>query len=151
MPEFINVPVPSHLVTDVMQFIAERSTGAVQAAPTTPTPPTKAPGGGSQDGAESWDWTREQFETLYASDASSVKMFAQVLTILADASPAPMTVDELGQHFGFEGITLQRTFCAVSRWMRKRMGGDIRWPIHFPEGGWALNEHNSTLWKQITA
>ncbi|MFH8249495.1 hypothetical protein ACH3VR_03900 [Microbacterium sp. B2969] len=140
MPEFVNVPVPADLVTAVMRFIADQTT----------------PGGSGADAsarvdAQSRDWSEDQLRQLRDSDAPSVKVFAQVLTILADASPEAIPVGKLAELTGVEdGLTLQKKFGAVTRWMRNRLGGDTRWPIHFPADGWAMNSHNASLWKSIT-
>lgn len=153
MREFINVPVPSELVTEVMAFIAEHNELAPAAAPSSVSGPGRAfhafeDGDG---GAVNREWTREQFEMLRESKASSVKKFAEVLTLLAGIAPQPMTVDEIGEHLGTEGITLQKKFGPATRWMRNNLGSDIRWPIHFPGGQWALSEHNAALWKNVAA
>ena len=150
MPEYIQVPVPADLVTDVMQLILERS-APVELASTSGGPAVDQ-GDDEDDDADSRKWTLAQLEMLYASDAPSVKVFCEVLSILADISPRPMSIDEIGQRLGgVKGLTLQQKFGAVSRWIRKRMGGDMRWPIHFPDGGWAMNDHNAALWKQVTS
>ena len=47
-----------------------------------------------------------------------VKVFCEVLTILADISPRPIPIDEIGQRLGgVKGLTLQQKFGAVSRWI----------------------------------
>jgi hypothetical protein len=139
MPEFVNVPVPEHLVTAVMRFIADH------------TAPEESGTGTSEElSAESRDWSEGQLQQLYDSDAPSVKLFARVLTVLANAHPEAIPVDRLAELTGIEsGLTLQKKFGAVTRWMRNRLGGDTRWPIDFPGGGWAMNSHNATLWKSI--
>lgn len=153
MSEFVQVPVPAALVTDVMAFIAARSGHAaeVSTAHALPqnTPTILSPAEPAAQDIESRDWTREQFEMLRVSEAKSVKRFADVLTILANLSPEGLTTSELGAKFDVPGIQLQRQFGPASRWIRNRMGGDMRWPIHWPEGKWAMNEHNATLWKEV--
>ena len=139
MSDFVNVPVPAHLVTAVMRFIAEH-TEPVESG----TNKSHAPS------ADSRDWSEDQFELLHESDAPSVELFARVLTILADAHPEVVPIDRLAELTGVDsGLTLQKKFGAVTRWMRNRLGGDTRWPIQFPTGGWAMNNHNATLWKSI--
>lgn len=153
MSEFVQVPVPEGLVTEVMGFIAQRSAQlhtVPQVQPTGDGREVRSPSDQPNDmPGQSRDWTREELEMLFNSEASSVQKFAQVLTILAEAAPRALTPNELGEHFGVPGIQLQRTFGPASRWMRNRMGGDVRWPITFAEDKWAMSEHNATLWKAV--
>ena len=95
------------------------------------------------------DWSFDDLQLIADSDASSVRSFADVLTLLADASPTSMTIGEIGEQLGEKGLTLQNRFGAVTRWMRGRVGDDVRWPIRTAGGVWAMNEHNAELWKQI--
>lgn len=141
MHEFVAVPVPTHLVTEVMRFIADHAT----VEKSEPDAPLGA-------GAGSRDWSKEQLSQLHESDAPSVKLFAQVLTLLADASPEPISVDRLAELTGIDsGLALQKKFGAVTRWMRNRIGGDVRWPLQYPSGGWAMDSHNAAIWKEINA
>lgn len=154
MLEFEQVPVPKDLVIEVMRFIANRADERHVDA-------DAEQGGGVGNGnaqppqglgvsMASRDWTREQFEMIRASDASSVRKFCQVLTILAEASPSALSPDEVGAQLGLQGIDLQRAFGPASKWMGNRMDGDLRWPIHWQGDKWFMNEHNATLWKEVT-
>lgn len=154
MTEYIQVPVPAGLVTEVMQLIIERSSTA---KPGSMDPSHAVTQGQLDDGDTGRNWTRAQLETLHASNAPSVKVFCEVLSILANISPNPMPIDEIGQRLGgVKGLTLRQQFGPVTRWMRKRMGGDIRWPFTSPDpvahpDAWAMNDHNAVLWKQVTS
>jgi len=140
MTEFVNVPVPAQLVTQVMRFIAQHANEA-----------DADPGAVPQSDNDSRNWSAQQLRQLHDSNAPSVKLFAQVLTLLADASPDPISVDRLAELTGVDsGLALQKKFGAVTRWMRNRIDGDVRWPLEYPPGGWAMNRHNATLWKEVT-
>lgn len=148
MSEFINVPVPTHLVTAVMKFIADQGLSESSGSDRSPRMPTEF---ADDETDYSRNWTRSQMQLLNDSDKASVKLFGQVLSILADASPNPIPTEKLGELVGLRGLTMQNTFGPVTKWMRNRIGGDGRWPMHFPEGGWAMNEHNARIWKDVTS
>lgn len=142
MPEFVTVPVPAHLVTSVMQLIVDRE----KSTQTEAVPPPGIHGPAQDD--ESREWSREQFESLAASDASSVRLFCQVLDVLADSGPAGLPLSEVAKATGVAGLTMQKTFGAVTRWLRKR-NFDARWPIYWPDGNWAMTETNAALWREV--
>ncbi|MDO5670122.1 MAG: hypothetical protein Q4G50_08975 [Corynebacterium sp.] len=141
MTDYVQVPVPAHLVADVMQFIVERSSKGQTASPALEADPAAA-------GPAIREWTTEQFELLASSEARSVKLFCQVLDILAEAGPAGLPLDEIAFKTGVEGLTMQRTFGRVTAWIRKR-GIELRWPIHYPQGNWAMTPTNAAAWKQV--
>lgn len=140
MPEFVSVPVPVDLVHQVYALIANGG----QKESSNESPLSRHVEGVSRD------WTREEFERLAASDATSIQSFCQVLDILSDISPQSMTIDQIGRQLGEPALTLQKRFGAASRWMGKR-NGDIAWPISFANGtgNWFMNTHNASLWKEI--
>lgn len=141
MAEYINVPVPPELVPAVYKFLAAAQSPSPEAVPSA----TEATG-------ESRDWSREQLDLLAAAEASSVRSFCQVLDLLSEIAPRPMPIQAIGEKLGEPGLTLQNRYGAVTRWMRNRMGGDVRWPIHFTPGGeWYMTEHNADLWKQASS
>ena len=140
MPTYINVPVPEELVPAVYRLVAQHQSAAESAAEPTVDYRTDE---------EGRDWSREELELIADAEAPSVKSFGEVLTLLASVSPAAMTIGEIGQRLGEEGLTLQRRFGPMTRWMQGRVGHDYRWPIRTADGVWAMNEHNAELWKQI--
>lgn len=136
MTTFVPVQVPEHLVLDVYRFIADHDElPAAEASP---------------KNEEARDWTLEQLTQLAEGDAKSVRLMAQVLTILLETAPAPMAIDEIGERLGMAGLSIQKSFGGASKWMWARFGGDMNWPIHWRgETHWYLNEHNASLWKQV--
>ena len=140
MTTYITVPVPEELVPAVYRLIAEHQASPAKA---------EKPAVDEPDDEAGRDWSFDDLQLIADSDASSVRSFADVLTLLADASPTSMTIGEIGEQLGEKGLTLQNRFGAVTRWMRGRVGDDVRWPIRTAGGVWAMNEHNAELWKQI--
>ncbi|WP_146082396.1 MULTISPECIES: hypothetical protein [unclassified Rathayibacter] len=98
---------------------------------------------------ESREWTVEEFKVLRAGDAKSIKLFCQVLDILAAASPAAVPLEDVAKVTGVEPLTMQQSFGRATFWMKKRMGGDTRWPIYWPGDGWAMSESSASLWKSL--
>ena len=158
MNSYVPVPVPEHLVPQVMKFIVDLETESPLTGTPLPNaqraedPATRAPQADRVDVAESEsrDWTIEELALIRDSDKSSVRLFASVLDALAPVSPQTLTADELGALNGMPGLRMQNTFGAVTRWMKNRVGEDVRWPIHFREGGWYMNEHNASEWMSLT-
>lgn len=83
MVEYVNVPVPSDLVVEVMRFIATLTEPQEATAPVTASV-------SDAEGAPTADkWSRSELEVINAHRGSmpSVELFAQVLTHLAAISP----------------------------------------------------------------
>lgn len=140
MAEFVNVPVPADMVEDVMRLIVGRG----EDTPSAPDTTADVTGDSS-----SRVWSREEFERLHAATAPSVVLFGRMLSVLADEFPRAMTVAEIGDRVGVEGLTMQRRFGPASRWMRNRLG-HVQWPVEFRDGDWAMiNEGNARLWQEI--
>lgn len=151
MYEFVNVPVPSHLVTEVMRFVADHASPTHPETPGGPVVADDVPQLDLDESSESRDWTRAELELLHSSTAPSVQLFARMLTLLAGITPESMSVEQIGDALGIEGSRMQSTFGPVSTWMKNRMGGSVQWPLVFPGHRlWAMNEHNATLWKEVT-
>lgn len=146
MPNYVMVPVPEVLVTDVMRFITEHSPGADSAHLEAPA---RVMANADAVTEESREWTRREFEVLRAGEAKSIKLFCQVLDILAEASPVAVALEDVAKVTGVEPLTMQRAFGRATVWMQNRMGGDKRWPIYWPGDGWAMSENNASLWKSL--
>src|SRR5690242_6742471 len=94
MTTFVPVQVPEHLVLDVYRFIADRDGALILDA--------------SAKNDEARDWTLEELTLLAESDATSVQLMAKVLTILLEAAPNPLSIDEVGAKVEMEGLTIQK-------------------------------------------
>lgn len=144
---YVNVPVPQEMVPEVMKLVSDRLASiATESAGLSVGLLTVSP----RDQNPNRIWIRDQFELVFDSRAPSVKLFGDVLRVLAENSPSPMRHDEVAKEVGVvDGLTLQKTFGAVTRWMRKRWGGDPRWPIVQGDGTWAMNEQNAALCEEV--
>lgn len=137
MPTFVPVQVPDHLVLDVYRFIADHELELPSAE-------------ASPKNLEARDWSLEQLTQLHESNAKAVRLMAQVLTVLVKVAPVPVSIDELGEQLGLDGMSIRKSFGGASKWMKSRFGGDTNWPIHWRgETHWYLNEHNASLWRQV--
>lgn len=150
MSKYVTLVIPKEIEGQVMRFIesiGEQSTLA--------DPGSRNRG---EDPAlvvtdESRQWTLPELEILHAGDAKSVRLFCEVLDLLADASPAPVSLATIEQHTGVPTQPMQNAFGRVTVWIQNRMGGDKRWPIYWPDNnsskGWAMSESNAKLWKSL--
>ncbi|WP_146084411.1 hypothetical protein [Rathayibacter sp. AY1C1] len=146
MSDYVMVPVPESLVIPVMRLIAEhdsaderlRGRGSARVVDHDDT-----------EAEDSREWTLEEFEVLRSGEAKSIKLFCQVLDVLAAASPSAVALEDVAKVTGVEPLTMQRAFGRATVWMKNRMGGDTRWPIFWPGDGWAMSETNASLWKSL--
>lgn len=139
------VPVPEELVTHVMRYVTERLPREDSARRL----PVGVMANAETVTEESREWTREELKVLRAGEAKSIKLFCQVLDILAEASPVAVSLDDVAKVTGVEPLTMQRTFGRATVWIHNRMGGDKRWPIYWPGDDWAMSENNASLWKSL--
>lgn len=140
------VPVPEELVTDVMRYVTERVSSENSARSSVSA---RVVAGTETVTAGSREWTREELTVLRAGEAKSIKLFCQMLDILAKASPAAVSLDDVAKVTGVEPLTMQRTFGRATVWIQNRMGGDKRWPVYWPSDGWAMSENNASVWKSL--
>jgi hypothetical protein len=146
VPEYVNVPVRSDLVDDVMKFIADRIAGVI---PKTPLTLASEPGNPAVT-EESREWTREQLELLVDSNAKSIKLFVEVLDVLVTGPREGMSLDDVSKVIGIPALSIQHSFGRATVWIRNHVEGDRRWPIYWPgDDKWALSDNNFELWKAI--
>jgi hypothetical protein len=146
MTAYVNVPVPGDLVIPVMRFIAAQNSSA---ASVSSLGAARVLNNDDEMIEDSREWTLEEFEVLRSGEAKSIKLFCQVLDILAAASPSAVALEDVAKVTGVEPLTMQRAFGRATVWMKNRMGGDTRWPIFWPGDGWAMTETNASLWKSL--
>lgn len=78
---------------------------------------------------ESREWSRSELQMIWDNrDKSSVKKFSQVLTLLADASPDPMSKKDIGDALGIEFLRLQNSLGRFTTFIENRLR-DNRWPL----------------------
>lgn len=149
MPEYVMVPVPQDLVASVMKFITDQTDAAPETPSVTLVRDSDLDSADPETTEESRRWTRAELEVLADGEAKSVKLFAEMLDILAEASPNAVPLERVAEHTGVPPLKMQNAFGRVTVWIQNRMGGDKRWPIYWPGDGWAMGETNASLWKEI--
>ncbi len=149
MNEFVAVPVPAHLVVEVMKFIADFDETVRVPAEVRPTRPESGP-----EGADRPSWTREELEIIHQNRGSmpSVELFAQVLSHLAATAPEAMHRDKIAEELGLDGLTMVKKFGAVTRFINNRISSRYdQWPIEWVDGMWSMNSDTADLWDSVTA
>lgn len=152
MPEFVMVPVPPDLVTAVMKLVTEHEqkgiAGVLASSPSVTQHPAESDSPFVTE--ESREWTRSQLQTLSDSSAKSIKLFCNVLDILAAGPEGGMTIADVSKITGVPALTMQNSFGPGTTWMRNHVDGDTRWPIYWPAGDkWALSPNNREHWRAI--
>ena len=125
MQDFINVPVPSGLVTDVMRFIAERSglpavsykENAEESAASLPSVP----------------WSRTDLAKLYATPAASTRTVSAMLTALSEVTPKWLSTSELEALTGIDRRNIKGSLSAFTRHVKAHYGR-TNWPMVFQWG-----------------
>lgn len=148
MVEYVNVPVPSDLVVEVMRFIATLTEPQEATAPVTASV-------SDAEGAPTADkWSRSELEVINAHRGSmpSVELFAQVLTHLAAISPTPQPRDDIAAALGEDGVRMSNKFGAVTRFINNRIPSrHDSWPFSYDDNGWSLDPETAKLWTAITS
>lgn len=120
MPNYINVPVPEHLVPAVMALISEqmKPTPSPAAAPA-PTPALVA--------TVSSEWSEAEFKKLWDESWQPMRT---VLTKLAENGGKAVSGDELAKVIGKEkkGHSIAGMMGALGRRIKHRHNG--RWPFN---------------------
>lgn len=170
MSDYIPVPVPTHLVMEVMRLITA-SDAAGQASPTIegvashalmqdeasdsslPTYGSDTPSDALGEDMEARRWSREELQFIWdqRSGFTSVDKFCRMLTLLASASPHLVDKEAIGDHFGEDFRKIQNGFGPFSRFLQKRLG-DNRWPLRFsPDGrAWGIyDDETARDWRSI--
>ena len=149
MNDFVNVPVPGHLVVEVMKFIA--SFGQETDVPTDMESVRSDP---NPDGADKPSWTRSELEIIHQHRGSmpSVELFAQVLSHLASIAPESTHRDDIAEMLGIDGLTMVKKFGAVTRFINNRIPSrKDQWPMKWDDGLWGLKADTAKLWDSVVA
>ena len=167
MSDYTPVPVPTHLVMEVMRLI----TASDAAGPASPTIEGVASHALVQDDAsdsahpthesdtpfqplgqdEGRKWSREDLQFIWdhRSGFTSVDKFCRMLTFLASASPHLVDKKAIGDHFGEDFRKIQNGLGPFSRFLQKRTG-DIRWPLRFSPDAWGIyDDETARDWRSI--
>lgn len=139
--EYVHVPVPRHLVLDVLQLIEAAADAGHEAAEPI-----------SYVRVETRTWSRTELEFLWDNrSVTSVGKFCQVMTLLTSKAPALLTHAEMGEALGVDFLRYQNAFGRFTTYVEKRLGND-RWPLVFStDGRWGVDEVTAEHWREISA
>jgi hypothetical protein len=148
MPNYISMAVREDLVDDVTKFIAERlsmsgKTGSSVLARHSDDSPFET--------EESREWSLEELQLIRdnSGGAKSIKLFAEVLDVIAAEHPNPVSKEAIAEVTGVEPLRMQNAFGRATVWIRNRTH-DKRWPIYWVNQDWAMSDNNAELWKSIS-
>lgn len=153
MSEFTQVPVPTHLVMEVMQLITDRTT-------TVPAPATNPSAIGRDQvrsvrsdlgHPESRQCTPAELRLIWAArdERKSVGKFANVLNLLTEAHPAMMNREDVAAALGLEWRSLYSSLGRFTSWFAGQCDGDNRWPLTFAGENWGVTEETVVAWSAI--
>lgn len=154
MSDFTPVPVPTHLVMEVMQFITERTA-------TSPAPATAPRAMGTNlvrseradpGRPESRQCSEAELRLIWAArdEKPSVGKFATVLSLLAEAHPSMMNREDVASALGLEWRSLYSSLGRFTTWFAGQCNGDNRWPLTFAGDNWGVTEATAAAWRAIT-
>ena len=149
MPEYVMVPVPPELVTAVMKLITEHEQGTAAPTSSAVLPAAKTETASPFVTEESREWPGSQLQALSDGTVKSIKLFCEVLDILAAGPREGMKLEDVAEITGVPALKMQNSFGRATVWMRNHIDEDTRWPVYFPGDRWALSDHNRELWKSI--
>lgn len=142
--DYTSVPVPTHLVMDVLRLITEDD--AKTGTPDAPSPRSRL-----VEGEESRKWSRAELQIIWDNrDKSSVDKFSQVLTLLAHADARRMSKTEIGEALGIEFLRLQNALGRFSTFIGNQLG-DKRWPLVMDAISWGVDDETADDWRAITS
>jgi hypothetical protein len=142
--DYTTVPVPTHLVMEVMRLITVDN--ARREVPNSSNPRTAS---GETD--ETRKWNRVELQVIWDNrDKSSVNKFSRVLSLLADAYPDPMAKKDIGDALGIEFLRLQNALGRFTAFIENRLP-DARWPLVMDADTWTVDEETAATWRSITS
>ncbi len=153
MSEYTQVPVPTHLVMEVIQLIAERTTRIP-----TPSPAASPTGGGKVRSErpqlghpEGRQCSAAELRLIWAArhERKSVGKFANVLSLLVESYPSMMNREEVAAVLGLEWRSLYSSLGRFTAWFAGQCDGDNRWPLVFEGEDWGVTEETATAWGAI--
>lgn len=121
--EFVNVPVPRSLVTEVMGFIAARS------GPQAAIDPVASPGEEADV-----EWSVEDLHRLRATEVKTTRTVSALLDVLCQDPGAWFTTSDLEASTGIDRREIKGGLSALTRHVRKHYGRS-NWPMDYAWGG----------------
>lgn len=149
MNDFVNVPVPGHLVVDVMKFIATFDQETED-----PVDVESVRSDLDPNGTDKPSWSRSELEIIHQHRGSmpSVELFAQVLSHLASIAPESTHRDDIAEKLGIDGLTMVKKFGAVTRFINNRIPSrNNQWPMVWGDRKWGMEADTAKLWESVVA
>jgi hypothetical protein len=152
MNEYVMVPVPEGLVTEVMRLITDRADELV------PPSADEVPGA---DAPPAVPWTVEDLVRLHATPNATARTIGAMLTALSECAPEPMGTSALAEATGVPRANIKGALSALTRHIRKHYGRS-NWPMTFQWGPnvdpalpaeaiYHVDVETAEMWKSVTA
>jgi hypothetical protein len=133
MTEFVNVPVPAHLVTDVMAYIARR-TSADRPAPAEADRHDEEPTMVGNRYGRFPDWTLAQLRQVCHSTEPGPQMVAAMLDVLVGRPAERVPLSGVAAATGRTPDSVKSSLAAFTKWVKKELGDQTEprnWPVNY--------------------
>jgi hypothetical protein len=127
MTDFVPVPVPAHLVTDVMAFIARRTSG--QQAERTDEESTV----GNRYGRFP-DWPVDRLRQVLLSADVGPRTVADLLDVLASRPDEKVPLSRLAAATGRTPDSIKSSLGAFTKWAKRELSDSLKprdWPVNY--------------------
>jgi hypothetical protein len=133
MEEFISVPVPASLVTDVMAFIARRASADPQAQPEVELPGEELTTVGNRFGRFP-DWSIDRLQQVLTSAEPGPQLVAAILDHLEQRPSERVPLSELAATTGRTPDSVKSLLSAFTKWVKRELN-DLteprNWPVNY--------------------
>jgi hypothetical protein len=133
MTDFINVPVPAHLVTEVMAYIARRTSTDRQTAPEADRHDEEPTMVGNRYGRFP-DWPIDRLRQVRISAEPGPQMVADMLDILEGRPGERVPLSELAAATGRGPDSVKSSLAAFTKWVKKELDDQTEprnWPVNY--------------------
>lgn len=133
MEEFINVPVPASLVTDVMAFIARRASADPQVKPEADDSGEEPITIGNRFGRFP-DWPTDRLQQVLTSAEPGPQLVAAMLDYLAQKPSERVPLSELAAATGRTPDSVKSLLSAFTKWVKKELSDPAEprnWPVNY--------------------
>jgi hypothetical protein len=131
--EFINVPVPAHLVTEVMAYIARRAS-AEQAGSAEANGHDDEPQMVGNRYGRFPDWPTDRLRQVLLSAEPGPQMMANMLDILVERPEERVPLSELAAAIGRGPDSVKSSLSAFTKWVKKELNDQTEprnWPVNY--------------------
>lgn len=134
-PEYVSIPVPTHLVPDVYAFITQRLTGQPATDASSSGTDTAAEPVTDEAGYPTLEWTVDDLTRLAATRTPGIVNIATVMDTLATSPGTWMSTTDLERDTGIPRFNLRGSMSALTRHVKAHYSRD-NWPFTF---GWGTS------------